>query len=105
MASMTTVMTIAGRVAAAVVRVAKVARVARVAKALESRARDPENLARDLLEADLGGAQRLVMMIGAIGVTAVAATVAAPASLARDEEPKKHEMHATCVLIRCTVMM
>ena len=102
---MTTVMTIAGGVAAAVVKVAKVARVARVAKALESRARDPENLARDLLEADLGGAQRLVMMIGAIGVTAVAATVAAPASLARDEEPKKHEMHATCVLIRCTVMM
>ena len=109
MASMTTVMTIAGGVAAAVVKVAKVARVARVAKALESRARDPENLARDLLEADLGGAQRLVMMIGAIGVTAAAvaaaAAAAAPASLARDEEPKKYEMHATCVLIRCTVMM
>jgi len=77
--------------------------VARVAKALASRARDLESLARDLLEADPGGAQRLAMTIGAIGVTAAAA--AAPASLARDEEPKKYEMHATFVLITCTVMM
>ena len=110
-AEKTTLMTIAGGVAAAVVKVARVAKVlaspardpASLARDLASRARDLASPARDLLEADPGGAQRLAMMIGAIGVTAAAA--AAPASLARDGESKKYDTHATCVLITCTVMM
>jgi len=69
-------------------------KVAREAGALASRARDLESPERDLPEADLGGAQRLAMMIGA---TAVAA--AAPASPARDGESKKSTAHVpTCVL-------
>ena len=104
-AEKTTMMTIVGGVAAtmmiaggvaAAAAVVKVARVARVARALASRARDLESPERDLLEADLGGAQRLAMMIGA-----TAAAAAAPASPARDGESKKSTVLVpTCALRR-----
>jgi hypothetical protein len=108
MVSGTTVMMIAGGEVAAVVKVAKVVRVAKVlanlARDLANLARDLANLARDLaslardLEADLGGAQSLMMTIGATSITAAIAggEAAALASPARGEDDKKYDV-PTCV--------
>ena len=94
-AEKTTMMTIAGGVAAAVVKVARVAKVlaspARDPASLASLARDLASLARDLLEAVLGGAQSLMMATAvtaaiAGGAAAALAAVVALASPARDED-------------------
>jgi hypothetical protein len=112
MAAVTTKMTMAGGVAAKTTMAGGAAatmmtaggaaaaaeKVAKEARALASRARDLESPERDLLEADLGGAQRLAMMIGA---TAAVAAAAAPASPARDGESKKSTVLVpTCALRR-----
>ena len=108
MAAVTTKMTMAGGVAAKTTMAGGAAatmmmaggaaaaaeKVAKEARALASRARDLESPERDLLEADLGGAQRLAMMIGATAA-------AAPASPARDGESKKSTVLVpTCALRR-----
>ena len=106
MAAETTMMTIAGGVAAAVVKVARVAKVlaspardpASLARDLASLARDLASLARDLMEAVLGGAQSLMMATAVTAAIAggAAAALAAAVALASPERDEDTDV-PTCV--------
>jgi hypothetical protein len=99
MAAETTMMTIAGGVAAAVVKVARVAKVlASPARDPASLARDLASLARDLMEAVLGGAQSLMMATAVTAAIAggAAAALAAAVALASPERDEDTDV-PTCV--------